>query len=643
MSCCSALKNFYKSKDVEFRDPQIESGKPNLISFFEGFLKAYKRVIGQKKEIGVMDINEGKAALTVKGYRILNRAFIRFVPEGNSSLGKLSGIFGWACSSASWNNCCRSEMLDRLHAPHFDWVGDGMRLVLVRNKKDQSSTGQGKERMLYANPKDPEVCGILPIALWALCKESDGSNTASEKFFEGDDQKQKYRVLLNKIYDLLDEDPDIDVEILFGNDVEDLGTHSHRKGSVTMLLCIIDGPNPCAVYIRAGWSLGNTQDRYIMGGGGEDELCGRLLAMLNLHDEEFGSLPPHFDEEGLIILKNIGYDRLLKGYAKHKPGYKRCIPYWIALVLFHLPTLKTWWQSDHPVWGALFFQTLYEEKVIDKLRSHIHTGYFQNNMTGLTSTGVPNLVKILYEQQKTNHLLENMPTLIIDTLYDRLSIKIDESRQKQDSKWSSRLVGNDNMTAADVQSMIGNQLGDLTKLVESLATGINQRNDNVQAIQIQDEHLQTIHLRCVHSRTQNSEDDKLYFTPDNFCMPKCDVAKFFRFWHFGKCLPEAMGPFKIMHQDYLHELSKSNRELLCKGASVMRRLESIHFEDDNNHAVAITPQNGEEVRESTLSILIGQLYPAHLPRNWQQLTYTTICKRISNMNPNKRKRLSPTA
>jgi len=85
-----------------------------------------------------MNIGEGKTALSAAGYRKLNQAFINFVPEGRSTLGKLVGIFGWACSTASWNNCCRSEMLDRLHAPHFDWINDGMKLILIRNKRDQS-------------------------------------------------------------------------------------------------------------------------------------------------------------------------------------------------------------------------------------------------------------------------------------------------------------------------------------------------------------------------------------------------------------------------------------------------------------------------------------------------------------------------
>lgn len=56
---------------------------------------------------------------------------------------------------------------------------------------------------------------------------------------------------------------------------DQIATHSIRKFIIDFLLSILDGPNVCAVYIRAGWSLGNTQDRYIVGGAGEDNLIGR--------------------------------------------------------------------------------------------------------------------------------------------------------------------------------------------------------------------------------------------------------------------------------------------------------------------------------------------------------------------------------
>lgn len=46
-----------------------------------------------------------------------------------------------------------------------------------------------------------------------------------------------------------------------GFDVTDFGTHSFRKGVVTFICGIIDGPNLASVFLRAGWSLGQVQDR----------------------------------------------------------------------------------------------------------------------------------------------------------------------------------------------------------------------------------------------------------------------------------------------------------------------------------------------------------------------------------------------
>ena len=512
-----------------------------------------------------------------------------------------------------------------------------MKVTLIRNKKDQSSTGQGRERLIYCNVKDPSLCGVLPIALWALSKESDAKETRSEKFFDGDDQKQKYRHLLNKIYETFNDDPNVDVEILFGCTVDELGTHSHRKGSVTMLLGIIDGPNPCAVYIRACWSLGNTQDRYVMGGGGADELCGRLLAMLNLSDHEFAVLPPHFDIEGLQLLERIGYDRLLKGYKNHSAGYKRCVSHWIAIVLYHLDTLKSWWNSAHPIWGSLFFQTLTQENIIQELRTHIHTGHYHNDITGLTATGVPMIVKILHQQKIQRNLIEEMPSKIINDIISQLTPIIADVPRTIDEAWSSRVSDSDKVTFRDLNSLMSCQFNDLHSMMKDLATTVENytRNATMSTEEKQKElqHIATYNLRGQYTRDTCLEPT--FFTPPSFQVPKCDTAKLFRYWHFGMSLPLPVGPLRVLHQDFRSELDHSQKTLLAKAASVMYALEDIHFQDNN---YIISPQNGEHVFEKVMTKLIKRLYPDKLPPGWRSFCFTTIAKKISDCNPNKRKR-----
>jgi hypothetical protein len=272
------------------------------------------------------------------------------------------GIMCWACSVLQWNCICRSETLDALHYEHFDWVGDALKITVLKTKKDQAGTGIGREKMLHSNPQQPALDPILACAVYSMAVPSTATTrTQSSKFFSGNDQRQRYSNILRKV---LEEYDDTYVEVTFGASKTDIGTHSHRKGGITMLLSTIDGPNPCAVYIRAGWSLGNTQDRYIMGGPGEDDLCGRILSGLSFDTGKFTVLPLHFSKKGNQLLLEIGLENFYEGYHKYPESFRRCVPYFVAAILYHLPTLRAWWPNRaHPFWGCSMFDKLSEEQI----------------------------------------------------------------------------------------------------------------------------------------------------------------------------------------------------------------------------------------------------------------------------------------
>lgn len=48
-----------------------------------------------------------------------------------------------------------------------------------------------------------------------------------------------------------------------------------------------------AVFLRAGWSIGNIQDRYIIMGCGSDQLVGGAVSGLPINSIAIGALPPH--------------------------------------------------------------------------------------------------------------------------------------------------------------------------------------------------------------------------------------------------------------------------------------------------------------------------------------------------------------
>ena len=47
-----------------------------------------------------------------------------------------------------------------------------------------------------------------------------------------------------------------------------IGTHSFRKGVASFLASCPDGPGAISIFLRAGWTLGAVQSRYLFAGQG---------------------------------------------------------------------------------------------------------------------------------------------------------------------------------------------------------------------------------------------------------------------------------------------------------------------------------------------------------------------------------------
>ena len=183
-------------------------------------------------------------------------------------------MFAWCSALLQKSNCARSEILDAAHLTHFKWVGDHLEGTICKHKKDQDGSGIGKTKAIYANPFNPKLCCILALGIYMISKSRTPDPVAIKtKLFEGHAQNVRFADFIKVC---LDEFSEEEVLQIFGTSVENLATHSIRKYILDYLTSVLDGPNVCAVYIRAGWSLGNTQDRYIMGGLGEDNFIGRL-------------------------------------------------------------------------------------------------------------------------------------------------------------------------------------------------------------------------------------------------------------------------------------------------------------------------------------------------------------------------------
>ena len=202
-----------------------------------------------------MSILEGKQPITFDGYLFLARTAM----ETKADFG--SNTFSHLFLLLSWNLMARSVSVSKIMHNHMTWSGDALQITLPTHKGDQEGN-HSYPRHVYANPSVPELCPILSLAVFVFCS-SFCRTGARMMLFSEINNEGRFSKWLNKVCssraDKLRE---------LGLVITMIGIHSFRKGIVTYLSSNPDGPSPVNIFLRAGWSLGNVQSRYIFAGSG---------------------------------------------------------------------------------------------------------------------------------------------------------------------------------------------------------------------------------------------------------------------------------------------------------------------------------------------------------------------------------------
>jgi hypothetical protein len=267
---------------------------------------------------------------------------------------------------------------------HIGWEGDALMVSTPKHKGDQEGA-KCFARHLYANPSIPAICPVLALAVLTFVRSlrhdpssADSAAPASFRVFDGPSSNARFSETLQRIIAAVSPS---DVHLL-GGEKKRLGTHSVRKGGVTYCLGKINGPSVVHIFLRAGWSLGNVQDRYVFASAGGDQLTGRVLAGLPFNDASFASLPPHFDKEGMEMIR---WDSILPLHSRLPDTFKQALPHLLSSICYHEQWLRESLAPNHP----LFSSHLFASGVVAALRPHVVTGCTRSLATGMEATGIP--------------------------------------------------------------------------------------------------------------------------------------------------------------------------------------------------------------------------------------------------------------
>jgi hypothetical protein len=195
----------------------------------------------------------------------------------------------------TWNLACRSQNTADIRLSDISWNHsfDAFSIRFAHTKTDQQGEEAKYDRHCFANPtkESRHVCPVLALALHLSCNFNKTSLPMDCLLFPGTFQKDRFGKTLKRLF----EENKEEIKTKFGYDLDDLGTHSIRKGAATYLASIPGGPSAISCCIRGGWTIGNVKERYFKYSEAGDQFVGRCLSLLNILSVEFSVSPPFFE------------------------------------------------------------------------------------------------------------------------------------------------------------------------------------------------------------------------------------------------------------------------------------------------------------------------------------------------------------
>lgn len=562
-------------------------------------LAGYKRKVANLKQNGDMPLGEGKSAMNFSAYKYLAKFAMN--AASNFKMAIYAHLFLLLC----WNLIARNVSVWELLYDHVWWEDDCMVMIFVTTKNDKEAK-HSPPKHVYANPENPEICPILSLGIYIFT--TGFRREGSKRTVFGTESKGLFGDWLKRVLQVCATDL-----LILGMKVIDVGTHSFRKGVSGFLSGIIDGPNPIAIYLRAGWSLGRVQSRYILECTGGDRLCGRAASGLCLTSPEFTCLPPHFDMSRGDPLSVEEWEEIVPGYAKFYPdSFRQVLPYLLASIVYHRKWLVENLHANHP----LFQTSVWRDGIPERLAGDVLCGYGRNTQSGMMATGIPSTVLLAQEFRD----FKGEFVAFKDDLYDRINTL--PTQIKECILENFQVNGAVQLTVSQVETMLG-PIRDA--LLENNRLAREQHNQSTVA-------------EANHSNNGNwTWNGQLHPVPKDFRFPKTNLRCMWENWWEGN----ASKNYQPLKQLKCFDLAaKSDRQLLSKARYVMKTLISFATNPEHRSFNAVTRMSRADQHalfNQCFESVIRTRYPAsgdEIFDKWSvgQISYLTMYDVMKSMN-----------
>ena len=493
---------------------------------------------GLKKEAanalmeGVGRVQVGKEQLPYSLYSKLCEHWLKSL-EPDAQFSHLFAVL-------SWNLIARAKNVVTLKTAHMHWDADAMKIYLPVTKTDQRAERPRDAKHVYANPLQPAVCPILAMAIYLFTFPASG--TLPLKLFPGGKQYDRFSKSLARALS----GPLADDMAHYGLEQDHVGTHSFRKGASSYVAGgSVSGPSIIPLQLRAGWSVGGVQDRYLRFEAAGDQFVGRTVCGLPIGEATFSVLPPR-------LMRSAEVDEMLlmsfpKATRLFQPIYYFCLSSLVHHSAFLLNNLP----HHHPLFNTNLFRNTPR---LDRLRSLLVTP--DNDQTGLVPTGIPAHVVIL------SRLLENdrRQAEYVGAVEKTVRATMMEMAEQYFGGLNTPKPPGEVSGSQDVREELNIFLGEVRQILHSVQNPLPEQPDPdpVEDGTTADQRV------TVQGYVWGGG---FHILPENYKFPSMSVALAYRFWWHGN---EAKGIPPIRQVDSKEMTNRSGAKRLSEFSALMK-------------------------------------------------------------------------
>jgi hypothetical protein len=368
------------------------------------------------------------------------------------------------------------------------------------------------------------------------------------------------------------------------------------------------------------------------------------VAGLELTTANFAILPPHFSAKGLTQLNALGIHTFFDCYEDFPDCFKGCCQYLLASVLFHYPILKNWWpEVDHPVWQSKMF-IVHSAETLQNLRAEIITGKFTDPDSGMTATGIPNIVRIHARfdemQASISEFACRLDTFEVnaDQRFDNMNSSIQKipeefaAYMRQNFDIPGREIG-----ITDLQQLREGIIGEVSEKLSTYIGGLEGRllMRNLENTATSSETTINGHGTSPPSVHLRYWGGRFNMLPEKFEFPTCTAQHMWSLWYIG-ITAQQVSPLKNLKEKYRREVPADRRHLIDKASLVVDSVRKVAVQLRLIEATdEIDATNFLKVWNGAFREYLSLLYPAEKLAKESfrpdDVYYTTLHKRQTEL------------